>query len=143
MAVSVDVSEYMDLQSRLKSAEPKVKRLLRKRLREAAKPLAEHTIKTGAQEMPQRGGLSALVQARGKASVALLGSSVALKLRDKYSLRAMEAGRLRHPVYGNRKKWVTQPVPANAFSRAFQSGAPEARATVAQAVTDIIEEITG
>ena len=55
----------------------------------------------------------------------------------------MEAGRLRHPVYGNRKKWVAQPVPANAFSRAFQSGAPEAREAVAQAVTDIIEEIIG
>lgn len=138
----VDVSDYERFAAKLKGAEPAVRRAIRKRLREAGKPLGEHVRDEGSGSMPSRGGLRSR----------LLGSPIAVALktsgidiwvgnRRKSQIAPLDRGVLRHPVYGNRKKWVAQDVPEGAYSEAWESASPEVRARFEQVLADVMKEL--
>lgn len=55
--------------------------------------------------------------------------------KPRSKMRDLDRGRLRHPVFGNRKVWVNQRIPAGMFSKAAEKeGAPLVR----QAGEDLI-----
>lgn len=133
----------------MREGEKDTKRRLRKAIRDVAKPLGQETIAAGAAAMPHRGGLSARVAAAKPGISNLLGSAnprVAIRLTNKQrdSLKAMDQGLLRHPVFardGRKRAWVSQHVPADAFSDAFQAGAPRVRAAALEAATEVLNQI--
>ena len=98
-----------------------------------------------AAKMPHRGGLSGRIAA-ARAGVSPTASTrstaVAIRLgtREKYDLRSMDLGRLRHPTYGHRP-WVSQTVPAGAFTEPFQDGSSDVRNRVSAEVARLLDEI--
>lgn len=124
-----------DLQKRVSAA-----------IRTEAKPLGLRVLHRGAEKMPQRGGLADRVAGMGRVGVssALRGrvASVQVILRNKgVDLKAMDAGVLRHPVFGNRQAWVRQSVPARAFSDAFDAEAAQVQQAVNKAAQDTLDDV--
>lgn len=115
-------------------------------LRSVAKPLGERVLRRGAEHMPQRGGLAARVADMGRVGVSasLRGrvASVSVILRNKgVDLRSLDAGMLRHPVFGNRKAWTAQRIPAGAFTRAFDAEAREAQDAATKAAQSALDDV--
>ncbi|MFE7752995.1 hypothetical protein [Streptomyces sp. NPDC057428] len=54
----------------------------------------------------------------------------------------MDSGRVRHPVFGNRRRWATQWArPAGWWSRTVRAGTPRMTAEVARVVDDVRREL--
>ncbi len=54
----------------------------------------------------------------------------------------IESGRVRHPVFGNRKRWATQWArPAGWWSKTVAAGTPRMQAEVARIVADVRRDI--
>lgn len=119
--------------------------------------------------MPHRGGLSARVAAStvGQRNVLMGGSpgvELLLRQREGYRLDQMDAGRLRHPVFARghmaqtvthrgkkrrmqgprlQRRWVSQAVPAKAFTTPFEEGAPKVRAALVREINKAVDEAMG
>ncbi|MFE7347525.1 hypothetical protein [Streptomyces griseus] len=50
-------------------------------------------------------------------------------------------GRLRHQVFGNRRRWVNQRAPANWWSRRVQAGTPRMRAEIERVLGDVRRDL--
>lgn len=96
--------------------------------------------------LPHRGGLAALV-AGGQfaARTRLTGSGAGVRIvgssRSIRSLTQLNAGRLRHPVFGDRATWVTQFVAPGFFDLPIQRNLPNIRAAVDKALSDVSRKI--
>lgn len=130
----------------------KIRARAARRLRDTAEPLVHEVVAKGAEKMPHGGGLSArLAGARSGVTVALLGQRVSVSLRVKtaegYDLKSLNKGILRHPIFPeagqDREEWLwsKQSVPANAYTDAFEEGAPVVRTATAMAVREALAEI--
>jgi hypothetical protein len=53
----------------------------------------------------------------------------------------IEAGRLRHPVFGNRRRWANQTPRAGWWSRTVREGQPRMTRDVARIVDDVRRSI--
>lgn len=54
----------------------------------------------------------------------------------------IDAGRLRHPVFGNRRRWTNQiPNPSGWWSRTVRAGEPRMRAEVARVIDDVRRDL--
>lgn len=141
-ALNVDTSDYKAFTAKLKGAEKSVARNLRKRLREAGKPLADGLAQDGPEGLPSGGGLADwLRQSKGAISMTQTKLQIRLARGGKHDLNAINRGQLRHPLYGNRRVWVTQSVPAGTYDKAFEKHADEALPAVGRVLDDIMKEI--
>lgn len=140
--MDVDVSDYKQFAAKLKGADAAVKRAIRKRLREAGKPLGEHVRDEGSEAMPSRGGLRSRLQ-RSPVAVALLASGVNIWVgnRRKSQFARLDKGVLRHPVYGRMKTWVGQDVPEGTFSDAWDKVPPDVRDDFERVLVDVMKEL--
>jgi hypothetical protein len=141
--VNIDASDYDRFAAKLKGADRKVAAAIRKRLRQAAKPIGEHVREEGSDPMPARGGLRDRLRG-SRVTTALRGSGVDIWVgnRRKSQLSPIDRrGVVSHPVYGNRKNWASQSVPEGTFSEAFQSVPPEARAEFEKVFRDVFKEL--
>lgn len=148
--VGVDVAQWQKTAALLKVADKKVARATRKGLREAVKPIGDEVAREGAEKMPHKGGLSAYLAANAKPTISMTGSQAAIRLQGKskrgktIQTKALDAGQLRHPVWGRwRKATPTQEVPAGAYSNAFLAKKDEAVEVVRQAVQDALSNLEG
>ena len=141
-ALDVDVSDYKAFTAKLKGAEKSVARNLRKRLREAGKPLADGLLQDGPEGLPSGGGLADwLRQSKGAISMTQTKLQIRLARGGKHDLNAINRGRLRHPLYGNRRVWVEQSVEAGTYDKAFEKHAEQALPEVERVLDDIMKEI--
>lgn len=138
--------EFHKLAARVKDAgDKKLRTATGKAIRDVAKPAGKRILGKAAESMPQRGGLAAKI-ASGSIGVrsSYSGSRAQVSLLLKahgYDLNPLERGELRHPVYGNRKSWVRQSVPANRFTEAFEAEAPRVRAEVLKAAQGVLNDV--
>lgn len=58
-------------------------------------------------------------------------------------LDSLDRGRLRHPLFGNRRHWYNQTVPAGWFTRPMAANADNVQRELEQAVREIDRDITG
>ena len=83
--------------------------------------------RAGAGMLPSRGGLAARVAGARYTvdEVRSAGGSAGIQLTVAADLDvdALDRGTLRHPVYGNRSRWVTQRVPARWLTDAVEDAA--------------------
>lgn len=104
---------------------------LLKGLREATKPTKEKVKESFKTNLPQRGGLAALISGDAKLTtqnrMAGKNPGVRIKARAGHDIKRMDKGRLRHPIYGSRKKWVTQAIEPGVFSKPIEDDAPQMR----------------
>ena len=112
---------------------------VRRDLRTLGKPIGEKVLEAIAAEMPKGGGLAERVRSQGRVSVLInLRSGVRIQLANRGGMYmgAFESGTIRHPVYGNRKAWVSQQVPGGKGAEAFAKEADGLAAAVADHVTE-------
>lgn len=139
--IDADTAQWQKTAALLKTADKKVSAAMRKALREVAKPIGDKVGPKGAEKLPHAGGLSAYLAGSVKPTVSLTGKDITIKLQGKARsgkptrLKALDAGKLRHPVFGLwLKDQEDQAIPANAFSDAFLAEKDEAVKAVQQAV---------
>ena len=138
-------ADFDKLAAKLRRAEKsRVRRALTQGLRDIAKPVGEAMLRSGAEAMPNRGGLSARVARSSVRQTNKLGSNprvtITLRTRQGDDLEAMNRGQLRHPTFGH-GPWVVQPVRAGAFTDGFNEAAPLVRDALRVEVERVIQEI--
>jgi hypothetical protein len=122
-----------------------LQKTVRESIRTSAKPLGKFVAVSAGRALPRRGGLGykvagATVSVTG--NVSSRGISAKLKLKAKgYDLPAMDRGRLRHPVYGNRHVWVTQLVHPKVFTEPFKEGAPTVKRDIEKGLLEVAARI--
>lgn len=141
-ALDVDASEYKAFAQKLKAADKSVARSLRKRLREAGKPLSEGVLEDGPDGLPSSGGLADwLRQSKGTVSITQARLEIKLARGGRHDLGAINRGQLRHPLFGNRRVWFAQSVEAGTYDKAFEKHAEQALPEVERVLDDIMREI--
>lgn len=122
-----------------------VKKNLYAELRAAGRPAVLAIREAYGQRMPQRGGLAEkLSKAQVGVRSRISGPSVVTSLVTRvpgYDLTKIEEGDLRHPVFGNRKTWVSQEVPAHVAGEAFDAIAAEIDVRVNVALDKVIATV--
>jgi hypothetical protein len=122
-----------------------LQKTVRASIRTSAKPLGKFVAVSAGRSLPRRGGLGYKVAGASvtvSGNVGSGGISAKLKLRAKgYDLPAMDRGRLRHPVFGNRHVWVTQVVKPKVFTDPFMEGAPAIRQEIEKGLLEVAARI--
>ena len=136
---SISAEDYARFAAALKQADKAVARAIRKRIREVAAPIGAHVVAEGSASMPSRGGLAARL-ASGKPAVSVLAKGASINLKKGANYKGLDAGVLRHPVYGS-SKWVAQSVPEGTYTDAFHNLPPEARAELDRIMPDVMKEL--
>ena len=132
-----DVEIRIDGAAQIRAVQQELRRLGDKRafryyyrgLNRATKPLRAAAQREALRTLPKRGGLAARV-AQEKLRATNRSGGVSIVGPNNRQLRLIDAGFVRHPVWGNREVWRTQPVMAGYFSRPMEDGAPVARKEV-------------
>jgi hypothetical protein len=113
-------------------------------IQRAAKPMKLAAQQAARSKLPRRGGLNEWV-ASSKFTVSVRsGKFPAARVTGKKSghdLAALNRGRLRHPLYGDRGHWYTQQIDANWFSDAMAAQAPAVREEIVAILDDIARRI--
>lgn len=104
----------------LNRAQPEIRKALTKTLRQTAKPSVEAVRAKARSTMPAAGGLNEFV-ATAKIGVRITTSGKGAGMRivgtkSGHDIHALDRGRLRHPLFGNRRHWFQQAVPPGFFS---------------------------
>lgn len=132
--------------ARLKAAgDGGVHREVRRGLRNGARPVADAAHAAALERLPHAGGLNEWV-ADGLYGVRTnLGGahpSVRVVVSKKgHDLKAIDAGKLRHPVFGHRDRWMTQQIPPHILTDAMRDAAPEARAELARTLDEYVRRL--
>ncbi|MFE9381375.1 hypothetical protein [Streptomyces sp. NPDC006855] len=158
--------QLLTLSRRLKSAGgPRLQRNFTRRIRRAAEPL-QRDLQQAIRRQPlvsegrkagKRGGRSPTTRplratlAGGVRISVRTGANPGARVwmdrsRLPHDIRNMpwviESGRVRHPVFGNRKRWATQWArPAGWWSKTVAAGTPRMQAEVARIVDDVRRDI--
>ena len=138
-ALEVDVSDYKAFYERLKAADRSVQSSVRRRLAQVGKPLAEAIVRDGPEGLPEGGGLTQWLRAaKGSVSVTKTRLTIQVSKGRKSDLGALNRGMLRHPVYGNRRRWALQGVAAGTYDKAFEN---EVEAHALDDMRDVLDDI--
>lgn len=118
-----------------------LKKELQKGIREAGASTVLKIRESALENLPRRGGLAARVAAE-KATVAsrYSGSAARVTIRRRRG-RGLNAGRLRHPLFGNTSHWFQQRVKSEWFDDPIRDSAPEMRRKIEAAVNAVTSKI--
>lgn len=161
--VRVDGAQELQRLARdLKAAGDKdLRRKLYRGFQHIAKPVKAAAQQGALDTLPSSGGLAAKVAAgQYRVSVRSRGSGASLQLRvsaksggirvdhkrkkitaGQMDLNAMDRGRLRHPVHGNRHVWVNQKVKPGWFTKSTARSARLAHKEALKVITEVAREL--
>lgn len=158
--------QLLELSRRLRAAGgPRLKANLARRVRRAAEPLRndlQQTIRTlPIQAPPRRSGGRGGTSPTSRPLRATIADSIRISVRtggnpgarvwiDRASLPAdlrnmptvINSGRIRHPVFGNRKRWVEQSAPPLWWDKTVRKHTPRMTAEVARVLNDVRDSLT-
>lgn len=121
-----------------------LKRELYRGLNRATKPLRADARASALAVLPQSGGLAAQVFKSRLSTKILTGRNPAVAIAGKSGSAAAQTdrGHVKHPVYGNKRVWVTQQVDgAGWFTDTMKSAAPTVRKELVQAIDNVADQI--
>jgi hypothetical protein len=135
--------ELGDLSRALKAAGATgLRRELYRGINRATKPLKAKAQKAAAAELPQSGGLAALVARTKFSTRTRAGGDPGVTIMAKGTALATDKGYVSHPVFGNRDAWVRQPVQgAGWFSNTMRESASDVRKEILEAMEDVADQI--
>jgi hypothetical protein len=131
-------------------ADRKIVNEMAKEIRSAVPPIRAAIKANALTELPHRGGLNTWVaSARVTASVRRSATNAGVSIVDgrnsaakRTDMRQINAGRVRHPAWGNRSAWSLQTVTAGFFDRAVtEEGVQAFRDAVVVAVDRAAGEV--
>jgi hypothetical protein len=97
---------------------------------------------SAASTLPKRGGLADRVASQPfSVRTSLAAGKVSVVGKGMKELKDIDAGRVRHPVYGDRSRWAQQAVTPGFFTKPLERRAPSIRAGVLRAVSDVARKI--
>lgn len=122
-----------------------LRRALLRGIERAVKPVKAAALVSARESLPRKGGLNERVaKSRLSTKRRLSGQDVSVRLvASGGDLRRLDEGRVRHPVFGHRKVWVTQEVQPGWFSRPAEAAAPLVRQELLAVFDDVREQIRG
>jgi hypothetical protein len=153
MSASVKGAEELEaLARRLKAAGgTELRKELLRGIRNSSKGTIEKIRASARSELPSSGGLAALVAgskiaARTRTSGASAGITIVGTGKNVRSLRSLNEGKLRHPVFAraeNRKHWawVSQSVRPHWFDKPVEDDLPHIRTAVEKVMSDVARKI--
>lgn len=126
-----------------KAGQKDLSKELRAALKDATVPVKVAIRQNALETMPKRGGLNeAMAKSRIKVQVRTSGKLAGVRLINKtHDTRLDSQGRLRHPVFGNRKKWAEQRVTPGWFTSPATRAATGARVQLLLAIKRIEKEL--
>lgn len=147
--IGVEVRASRDLQivaRRLKEAGDRgLKAEARKGLRAAAKPVVNAAKEAARTELPHRGGLNEWVADSLYGVRTLLGPNPRVRIvgqKKGHDLADVDKGRIRHPVFGHRDRWVVQSITPHVLTDAMAREAPEAREALLHVLESWVRRLT-
>jgi hypothetical protein len=131
------------LAKRLKaSGDKELRKELLRGIRETNKPTIAKIRESAAENLPRRGGLAAKVARETIGTrTRLTGPSAGVTIQRKRG-RGLNEGRLRKPVFGNRKVWREQAVKKGWFDDPIEADAPRIREGLQKVMRDVATKIT-
>ena len=138
-------AELAELGRKLKGADKVIAKELRKALRDEVKPTIQDIRAYARAILPNRGGLADRVAAQkfgARTSFAAKGGAVKIVGAGMKSMKSIDAGKLRHPVFGNRKVWVPQSVTPGFFTGPIEDDLPKIREGIQRAMDRTAEQLT-
>lgn len=135
--------DFAKLSRALKEAgRGELRKELNKALRKAAKPLIAKTRDAARTQLPHRGGLAnAVAKAPQRVQIRTGATTAGIRIVASGPVRGANAGRIRHPVYGNRTVFVEQDVPGGWFDETLSHSADEVIPAIEAAMNDVIEKV--
>lgn len=112
-------------------------------VRNAVKPVIPDIQDSARRYLPRGGGLAGLVASQKFAArTSLASGKVSITGAGMKEMTDIEAGRLRHPVFGNRGVWKAQRVTPRFFSRPIEDHLPEVKAGIERVMSETASKIT-
>jgi hypothetical protein len=131
-------------QVRKSASDPEVAKQFNKAVKGSTKP-AQNRIKQGLGEYMPTGYVPDLrrdLSVRSGTTLSGRRAGVRVEARSRQSrLGALNAGRLRHPLFGNRDHWFTQAVRPGFFTDPLRAAVPAVKAAVERAVQEALDQI--
>lgn len=110
----------------------------------ATKPMRSAARKSAERNLPRTGGLNTRVARARMSARRLPGRDVGVRIvaTGMDQLALMDQGTVRHPVYGNRGRWVNQPIQKAEgwFTQPMQDGADDVRREIVKAIDSVSAE---
>lgn len=132
------------LAKRLKATgDRELRKELLRGIREGTKGTKPDITRSLSTRLPRRGGLAArMATSRISTKTRLSGRNVGVRIeaRAPHDIRGMNAGRLRHKVFG-REQWVAQDIEPGAFTDPIEQDAPQIRDAVQRVMRDVANRI--
>lgn len=145
MDVDVEVPDRLDLVARVLRdlGDKELNRELFRGLNRASQKLKADAKDEAGRRLPHRGGLNRRVAGAKLATRRRGGRNpgVAITARGMDQLGLMDAGQVKHPVFGNRDVWVTQEITGGWFSEPMEAGKDEAAAAVEEVLDDLAVKV--
>lgn len=138
--------QFLALSKALKHAgRGELRKELGKGLRKSVKPLTKETRSVARRDLPSRGGLADQVAREPQRVQVRTGRKTAgVRLvvgKKRGGARMTNRGRLRHPVFGNRDVWVTQPVKPGWFDDTIKADEKRIRKDALAVLDTIADQI--
>lgn len=119
-----------------------LRRELQRSIQRSTKPLKAAVRDAAKRELPRDGGLNLRVARSKITTKTSTGRDPSVRIVAK-GMRDVDRGVVRHPVFGDRRTWVNQRVPAGVFSRTLEGEAPAVRRELNRTVRDVARELEG
>jgi hypothetical protein len=134
-------AEFRELGRKLKAAADKdLPDEIYSTVRDAMTPLQGDIRRSAVAVLPRRGGLGALI-AQSPISIGKRPGGISLKGSSGHDIAAMDRGRLRHPLFGDRRHWYTQPVAVGWWSKPTERSKSSIQAAVERAMENIKQKL--
>lgn len=140
---------FENLSKTLKRYAPEIRKGYLRALREATAPAKTAIPESARRTLPRRGGLNEAVASSLKVTIRSSLSGPVANVRivategPRRRVRSLDAGQVRHPLFGNREHWYPEAVQPGFFTRPCLSLRPEARRKIAAATNDVLRKIAG
>lgn len=140
-------NDFRALARRLREAGDKdLQRELYRGISRAVKPIRADIQESALATLPHRGGLGALI-AKSKIRVQRRtgGATVGIRMigSSDHDIAAMNRGIVRHPLFGNKKRWYRQAVVPRWWDKPTEEAGPTAREEIVKVMEDVKRKIEG
>lgn len=147
MRLNVRGAEELDKVARVlteKGNSAALKRRMSKALRAGADPIKREQAENLASRLPKRGGAAATIGGESRITVRTSYTKATVDIVDSWkghSMPAIDRGVLRHPVFGNRKRWSNTKVPRGLLTKPFLRHRRTVRLAMLREMNALAEEI--
>lgn len=140
--ISIEGADRLaDVARRLKeTGDQDLRKELYRGINRATTPLKNAAKDAARSELPKRGGLNEFVASARLSTSSRGGNNPGVRITARkagHDVRAIDRGRVRHPVFGNRGVWVNQQIKPGWFTKTLEDGAPVVR----RELVDVLDNV--